>query len=193
MTRKRDRGYSLQVARPTPVVSRGSNRVPATFMSALPQTRHKHGPSAVVDGFLCANVERGPYSPRDAERAKEERTEARKKKREKRRKKSALGPGGRAKSTRSLYLSLSFKPQPSRSAFNKCIGVKKKKRETRPGHYRWNWESIAREGMGLERSSLVLRTILHLLPHTRVDACRSFLLYSPFTRVQDNSIVAYRV
>jgi len=48
-------------------------------MSALPQTRHKHGPSAVVDGFLCANVERGPYSPRDAERAKEERMEARKK------------------------------------------------------------------------------------------------------------------
>lgn len=60
-------------------------------------------------------------------RAKEENGNGKKRKGEKngrKGEKSALGPGGRAKSTRPVP----YTPN-TRSAFNKCIGVKKKKKK----------------------------------------------------------------
>lgn len=75
-TRKEIEGILYRL-RFTPV-ARGSIRVPATFMSALPQTRHKISPSAVVDGFLCECGTRTIFSPRCGERKR--RTKVKKKK-----------------------------------------------------------------------------------------------------------------
>ena len=102
-------------------LSRGSIRAPATFMSALPQTRHKISPSAVVDGFPTRMWDKNHILPATW-RAKEENGSEKSGREGK--KKCALGPGGRAKST-----PLCPSSPNARSTFNKCIGVKKKKKD----------------------------------------------------------------
>lgn len=135
-------------------LSRGSIRVPAAFMSASPQTLHKISPpqSSTVSQ---ANVGRKPYSPCVNEE-KSERGERERKKAGEREKKGVLRPGKRAK------FNLLWPPLPHslkpRHVFDvqqvywrkkkKTKKKEEKEKKTCLDHYRWNWESIAHEGMG---------------------------------------------
>lgn len=117
---KRDRGYSLQVA--AHPCRAAQFAYPPRLCPLCPKHAIKSAPPQ-LSTVSYANVGREPYSPRDVESERGERE--RKKKKE--RKNGRKGEKKRVRSRRACKIHPPCPPNPNRrSAFNKCIGVKKK-------------------------------------------------------------------